>query len=252
MIVAILAIGLAVIFLLWLRTALLTQEIFERLGRFENPIRRTADEGEDEELPPIAPEARNKIEKLLDDVVTAAPDKISRYQRFYGWVRLWSFLMPATVRRLAPREISPIDLLRCAQDIISNPCRWCSYAPAVDRWGRPVAVQFGGHAFSAVGAFWRTVAALEGQGYQFENTVLDCLEWLIGFAELELRRRLEPGDQFFAVAQYELAIRACTDEMWTVASEIVASKRNLVGENTVFTYGQWQDLKHALFRVPRR
>jgi len=247
--IGILAIGLAILFLLWLRTVLLTQEIFKRLAQLENPIERATDQGE--EPSSEDPETHDRVEKLLDDVATAAPDKMRRYQRFYGLVRLWSFLIPAMVTRLAPREISPIDVFRCAQEIISNPCRWCGYALAVDRWGRPVAVQFGGHAFSALGAFWRAVAGLEAQGYQFEKTYLDCLEALLAFAEQKLKGRLEPGNSLFAVTQYELAIRACTDEMWTAVSEILASKRKLVDETTGFAYGEWQDLKHVLFRLPR-
>ena len=39
----ILAIGLALVFLIWFRTALLMQEIFQRLGRIENPVERSAD-----------------------------------------------------------------------------------------------------------------------------------------------------------------------------------------------------------------
>lgn len=245
MVVAILAIGLALIFLLWLRTALLIEEIFKRLGGIENPVGRAADQGEDTEPSPEDPEIHDRVEKLLDDVETAAPDKMRRYQRFYGLVRLWSFLMPATVTHLAPREISPIDVLRCAQEIISNPRRWCGYALAVDRWGRPVAVQFGGHAFSAMGAFWRAVAGLEAQGYQFENTFLDCLEALLAFAEQKLKHRLQPGNSLFAVAQYELAIRACTDEMWTAVSEIFASRNDPL-------YRDMEGLKHVLFRLPRR
>ena len=95
--IGILAIGLALLFLLWLRTALLTQEIFKRLAQLENPIERATDQGE--EPSSEDPETHDRVEKLLDDVVTAAPDKMRRYQRFYGLVRLWSQAHLVALRR---------------------------------------------------------------------------------------------------------------------------------------------------------
>lgn len=246
------AIGLAIVAALGLRAALMLQELFQRLGRLEKAADRAAHTDSDEEQrDQNEGEDQNVDRQLVNDIRESVERNVRLNTRFWGLVRLWSFLVPAKVPRFAPRDISAIDILRCAQKMIANPYRWCGYADAVDRWGRGVDWRFGGHAFSRTGAFWRVVNDLEQQGYKFDNAFLDAVEELLALGKSYLKRHHGWYDGGYlghlaVLAQYELAIRAChTDEQAVLGAIANALSKDDDPAGTAL-----RKLKHAIFHVP--
>ena len=119
-----------------------------------------------------------------------------------------------------------VGILRIAHRIIANPYRWCDYAPATDRWGRPTRLPllwFGAeeHTFSDIGVFWYVVAHLrkENKLDNLDDSYWQCLEALVSFTG-RLVNWVDRGyhASTLAVAQYELAIRACCNDLETVNS----------------------------------
>jgi hypothetical protein len=217
-----LIIGLPLVLLFILRVAILLQEVFQRLGQIDKSVGRHSNnkncelnEGQIEDM-----------RLLIDRVIDTAATKVVRRERLGLVARLWTFLAAPSVAYLPRRKISTVGILRIAQRITANPYRWCDYAPATDRWGRPTRLAllwFGaeGHRFSDIGGFWYVVTHLrmENKLDNLDDAYWQCLEALVSFTGrlVSWEDRGYHGSTL-AVAQYELAIRACCNDLETVNS----------------------------------
>jgi hypothetical protein len=106
--VIIAVVGVATV--LMLRAALLLQELFQRLGRLESTVERA-----------IPDSTRNEIEggtpdrKLVNEALDIVLHHVRRGSRFWGLRRVWCFLTPPAIPRLAPERLSAPQMLRLAQ-----------------------------------------------------------------------------------------------------------------------------------------